>query len=932
MSTSANGKDKAQPLQPWTKSLAAGIQPQTEVLEIYPGGGRLTQHMHEVLECNVVTIERDREAHEAARPFAAKALFEDIEEYDWERTLHPEQFDYVILQNVLEQLYNPVQLLMRINRLLKPGGQLLLTTYNAAYEGVLTSLLQNHFYYRENGVLSFKNLQLLDRKNMESLLYQAGFHAAMLKAYPIAIEKSEFSDVPPIRQSHINHYVKDRATSASYQYLTVAVKQAFYDANKQLFDKSFKASAQTAFRTALYFAESPDGDEKAIENLTLVPGERSFDFEITDGQTVRALRWQPVANRSFHCSNVVLVGSGISLHPVSNTADFTTDDGVDYFLSQGGSYAFTSQPLPAGKYTMYYHLQVDYDSERTKKTLLSQVESYDAQLAIQSKELENNAAQIKQLEQELLEQHELTAENKETTRRVEQRFNNMAEDLQREYYRKDDEWERATDENQENRQLIARQQQQLAALQTALDGVTESRFWKVTRPFRALNNKIKSRRQVAPPPRPSEQSLILTPPLADGEELPALDVSVSYIIPTLQGGAAFGALLDALKEQQGIGEAELIVVDSGSDDGTVERAQKVGAEVIEIKQADFSHSYARNLGAEKAQHDVLFFLTQDALPTGEWWVRRTLHPLVKGAEQGVAAVSMVEKPREDADIYYRYLIWSHHTRLMGLDGKDRLVSMPPSQDGRTLRRHANLNDNACAIRAEVFREFQFEGDFCEDLDLGLRLIAAGHTLALLATEQVVHSHNRPASYYLKRAYADKAFEHKTFADSELVIQSRVELLFHILQGYMQWHQLNEFAKTLDKPAMDGADFEQELLQRLDRMQLTYPYDEIPDELPPSGDAELDEFLQSIHAMAKDFWPVDSGMIALYHSFLQDDLFVFLAQQEETSLSRQERQQILDAVLNFYATRCGYCLYAYAATSPATNNTLGDIAAQLVGGV
>jgi hypothetical protein len=50
------------------------------------------------------------------------------------------------------------------------------------------------------------------------------------------------------------------------------------------------------------------------------------------------------------------------------------------------------------------------------------------------------------------------------------------------------------------------------------------------------------------------------------------------------------------------------------------------------------------------------------------------------------------------------------------------------------------------------------------LDLGLRLIKDGYEIAFLGSTRIIHSHNRPAYYYLKRGYVENVFLPRIFLD------------------------------------------------------------------------------------------------------------------------------------------------------------------------
>jgi hypothetical protein len=81
-----------------------------------------------------------------------------------------------------------------------------------------------------------------------------------------------------------------------------------------------------------------------------------------------------------------------------------------------------------------------------------------------------------------------------------------------------------------------------------------------------------------------------------------------------------------------------------------------------------------------------------------------------------------------------------------------------------LRSMGQLSDVSCLIPRELFQRHRYRGDYAEDLDLGIRLIQAGHRIAMLASVKVIHSHNRPPWYYLKRSFVDVIFLVGLFED------------------------------------------------------------------------------------------------------------------------------------------------------------------------
>ena len=121
---------------------------------------------------------------------------------------------------------------------------------------------------------------------------------------------------------------------------------------------------------------------------------------------------------------------------------------------------------------------------------------------------------------------------------------------------------------------------------------------------------------------------------------------VTVAIPVLNGARYLDEVLSAVRGQEVDRELEIVVVDSGSTDGSDEIARRHGASVHTIAKHEFSHGGTRNLLMKLASGDHVAFLTQDATPASPHW----LASLLEGFEQAddVAATFGPHEPRPDA--------------------------------------------------------------------------------------------------------------------------------------------------------------------------------------------------------------------------------------------------------------------------------------------
>ncbi len=279
-----------------------------------------------------------------------------------------------------------------------------------------------------------------------------------------------------------------------------------------------------------------------------------------------------------------------------------------------------------------------------------------------------------------------------------------------------------------------------------------AKYWRYCRTYGVRSaTRLAWRRLGRPRGVPPLQTALLASPRAvAASEISAVEGTISVVIPTRNPGPDFSLLIRKLKAQVGVRLGEIVVVDSGSTDQTPARAQAEGAKVIYIRPEEFTHSFARNRGAEAAGGDYLLFVVQDALPLTNVWLWEMVTAL---QSNNLAAVSCAEYPRCDSDLFYQFMIHQQYDSP-GLC-HDRLLAWDDSCSSYLgLRSNAQLSNVAALIRSQVFARYRYRTPYAEDLDLGVRLISDGWKLGFLHRTRILHSHNRPAAYFLRRGYAD----------------------------------------------------------------------------------------------------------------------------------------------------------------------------------
>ncbi len=208
---------------------------------------------------------------------------------------------------------------------------------------------------------------------------------------------------------------------------------------------------------------------------------------------------------------------------------------------------------------------------------------------------------------------------------------------------------------------------------------------------------------------------------------------VSVIIPTHNAAAYLGAQLDALLAQTVA--AEIIVIDSGSEDDTVAIAGRYGerVKVMEIPAGTFDHGGTRHDALAQSKGEFVCFLTQDALPVDGTFLEELLRPF---AAEDVAAVYGRQVAYSDAPAYERL------TRAFNYPSQPR--TWRETDIPRYGVKAFFFSNCAAAYRRSAY---EAAGGFDrpivsnEDMMMAAKLLRGGYALSYAPRAQVYHSHN-----------------------------------------------------------------------------------------------------------------------------------------------------------------------------------------------
>lgn len=229
--------------------------------------------------------------------------------------------------------------------------------------------------------------------------------------------------------------------------------------------------------------------------------------------------------------------------------------------------------------------------------------------------------------------------------------------------------------------------------------------------------------------------------------------TVSVIVPAHNAESTLGDCLTALAETSGP-PREVIVVDDGSTDATAAVAERCGVRVVRLAHQSGA-AVARNVGAEHARADLLFFTDADVLLRSDALAR---------------AVALLERCQGVSAVFGSYTAWTVHDDFFSV--YKNLVHHLTHQAANP--EAATFWSGVGAIRASAFWAV---GGFdpsdtrtsdVEDVALGYRLTRAGYRVCLDRDLQGTH-----AKRYTLASLVRSDLLHRAIPWTRLMLRERI---------------------------------------------------------------------------------------------------------------------------------------------------------------
>lgn len=230
---------------------------------------------------------------------------------------------------------------------------------------------------------------------------------------------------------------------------------------------------------------------------------------------------------------------------------------------------------------------------------------------------------------------------------------------------------------------------------------------------------------------------------------------ISIIIRTYNESKHIGELLEGIVTQRGVGardpEVEIVVVDSGSTDGTIEIVQQYGVKLVFISKDEFSFGRSLNYGCRSCDGDIFVIVSGHCIPSSKEWLYELVKPILNGS----------------AAYTYGRQIGGQGSRF----SERQIFNKYFPEDSEIPQNGIYCNNANSALLRQAWEKFEFNEELTglEDLDLARRLCVTGLKVAYVSTATVYHLHNETWSQVKNR------FEREAVALKEIMPSVRFSM-------------------------------------------------------------------------------------------------------------------------------------------------------------
>jgi glycosyltransferase involved in cell wall biosynthesis len=245
----------------------------------------------------------------------------------------------------------------------------------------------------------------------------------------------------------------------------------------------------------------------------------------------------------------------------------------------------------------------------------------------------------------------------------------------------------------------------------------------------------------------------------------------SIVIRAYNEEKHIGRLLEGI-QQQTIKNVEIVLVDSGSTDGTVSVAQSFAARIVRIPSAEFTFGRSLNFGVREATREFVVIASAHIYPVYPDWLESLLPPF---EDDNVALTYGKQRGPESAKFSEQQIFHQWY---------------PDVSIAR--QKTAFCNNANAAIRKSLWQQNPYDETLTglEDLAWGKWAQKQGYDIAYTAEAEVIHVHNETPRGVFNRYRREAMAFKRIYPESHFNIYDFLRLsTMNILSD--SWHAARE---------------------------------------------------------------------------------------------------------------------------------------------
>jgi rhamnosyltransferase len=233
---------------------------------------------------------------------------------------------------------------------------------------------------------------------------------------------------------------------------------------------------------------------------------------------------------------------------------------------------------------------------------------------------------------------------------------------------------------------------------------------------------------------------------------------ISVVIPVKNEALKIRACIEGILSQS-VPVLEIIVVDSGSTDGTVEILKSYDiVRLLQIPSSEFNHGETRNYGVAHASGEFVILTVGDARACDENWIKHLLDGFDDPSVVAVCGQQVCPHERDKNPIQW-FRPQNSPVKTKYSFKETPFESLPPSQK----KAACSWDDVNAMYRLSVLKKLPFQRtSYCEDAIWAKEALSKGHTIVYNTAARVYHYHFEDKEFSFKVTLTGMYFKYKQF--------------------------------------------------------------------------------------------------------------------------------------------------------------------------